>query len=51
MRGTVKHGGGNIMAWNGVGILAFIDEKMNSDIYIDILKRNLKSSARALSTR
>ena len=40
-RGTVKHGGGNIMVWgsmayNGVGKLHFIDETMNADLYINI---------------
>lgn len=53
MRGTVKHGGGNIMvwgsmAWNGVGKLKFIEDKMNADMYCNILKENLKSSARKL---
>ena len=52
-RGTVKHGGGNIMVWgsmayNGVGKLHFIDETMNADLYISILESNLKSSARLL---
>lgn len=51
MRGTVKHGGGNIMvwgcmSWKGVGQLEFIDDKMNADLYINILKKNLKASAR-----
>lgn len=53
MRGTVKHGGGNVMvwgsmAWNGVGKLTFIDTKMDAELYISILKQNLKSSARKL---
>lgn len=50
-RGTVKFGGGNIMvwgcmSWRGVGLLEFIDDKMNADLYINILKKNLKMSAR-----
>ena len=36
------------MAWNGVGKLEFIDETMNADLYNNILKRNLKSSAKSL---
>ena len=39
---TVKHGGGNIMVWgcmdwNGVGILAEIEGRMDSAQYVDIL--------------
>jgi transposase len=54
MRETVKHGGGSVMlwgcmAWNGVGKLEFIDETMNANLYKNILKRNLKSSAKKLS--
>lgn len=50
---TVKHGGGNIMVWgsmasNGVGNLEFIDVKMNAEVYVDILNRNMKSSAQKL---
>ena len=36
------------MAWNGVGKLEFIDETMNADLCNNILKRNLKSSAKSL---
>ena len=36
------------MAWNGVGKLEFIDETMNADLYNNILKQNLKSSAKKL---
>ena len=36
------------MGWNGVGKLEFIDETMNADLYNNILKRNLKSSAKKL---
>lgn len=50
---TVKHGGEHIMVWgamsyNGVGNLAFIEGNMNKETYLDILKTNLKSSARKL---
>ena len=53
MRGTVKHGGGNVMVWgcmvwHGVGKLEFINETTNANIYIDILEKNLKSSAKIL---
>lgn len=51
MRGTVKHGGGNVMvwgsmAWRGAGKLTFIDSTMDHKLYIDILKKNLKPTAR-----
>ncbi|GFV41925.1 transposable element Tcb2 transposase [Trichonephila clavipes] len=51
---TVKHGGGNVMVWrcvanNGVGNLAFIDNKMNYLAYIDMLRHNLLDSAKKLS--
>ena len=50
---TVKHGGGNVMVWgcmaaSGVGNLAFISGKMNALMYVDVLRSNLKSSARKL---
>lgn len=50
MRGTVKHGGGNVMVWgcmsyNGVGQLAFIDERMTAEVYSRILDNNLFQSA------
>ena len=50
-RRTVTHGGESVMlwgckAWDGVGKLEFIDETMNTDLYNNILKRNLKSSAK-----
>lgn len=50
---TVKHGGGNIMIWgsmasSGVGTLEFIDGRMDADMYIDILERNVKPSAQKL---
>ncbi|GFX05929.1 transposable element Tcb1 transposase [Trichonephila clavipes] len=51
---TLKHGGGNVMVWrcvahNGVGNLAFIDNKMNALAYIDVLRHNLLDSAKKLS--
>lgn len=50
---TVKHGGGNVMVWgcmaaSGAGQLVFIDDIMNKDIYLNILRRNLKPSVRQL---
>ena len=50
-RGSVKHGGRSLMlwgcmAWNGVGKLEYIDETMNADLYNNVLKRNLKLSAK-----
>ncbi|KAF9761289.1 Transposable element Tcb1 transposase [Nosema granulosis] len=47
---TVKHGGDSIMGWGcfsyqGVGKLVFIEGKMNSMDYINILSNNLPSSA------
>ncbi|XP_065662882.1 transposable element Tc1 transposase-like isoform X2 [Hydra vulgaris] len=51
--GTVKYGGGNVMvwgsmAWKGVGKLQFIDSIMDQEQYRNMLKQNLKSSARKL---
>ena len=53
VRGTVKYGGGNVMvwgsmAWKGVGKLQFIDTIIDQVQYRNILKQNLKSSARKL---
>lgn len=50
MIGTVKHGGGNIMVWgcmsaHGVGKLHFVEGNMDQYQYIEILKKNLHSSA------
>ncbi|KAF9760554.1 Transposable element Tcb1 transposase [Nosema granulosis] len=47
---TVKRGGGSIMVWGcfsyqGVGNLVFIEGKMNSMDYINILSNNLPYSA------
>jgi len=47
---TIKHGGGNVMVWGcvaagGVGQMVFIDEKMNKNMYKDILSQNLIPSA------
>jgi transposase len=50
---TVKHGGGNVMAWGcisskGVGRLVFIEETMNKFLYSSILANNLRPSAELL---
>lgn len=50
---TVKHGGGSIMLWGcfaaaGTGKLHKIDGIMRKEHYVEILKQNLKSSARML---
>ena len=47
---TVKHGGGSVMLWgcmghSGVGNIEFIEGVMNADMYIAILRSNLKDSA------
>lgn len=46
---TVKHNGGGVMVWgcmaaNGVGNLHLINGIMDQYVYIDILKKNLRSS-------
>lgn len=50
---TVKHGGGNVMVWgcfaaSGVGSLEFIEGTMTAKDYIEVLKKNLRSSAEKL---
>lgn len=50
---TVKHGGQSVMVWGsmghkGVGNLEFIEGNMNKEMYLSILKTNLKESARKL---
>ncbi|CAG7721247.1 unnamed protein product [Allacma fusca] len=50
---SVKYGGGNVVFWgcmtaSGPSQLEFIDGILNSDIYIDILNRNVKTSSREL---
>lgn len=49
----MKQGGGNVIVWgcfstNGVGTLVFIDGNMNGDMYVAILKENLRQSAEKL---
>ncbi|CAD7089449.1 unnamed protein product [Hermetia illucens] len=46
---TVEHGGGNVMVWGctaaaGVGKLERIDGILEAPDYVDILRRNLRSS-------
>ncbi len=53
LRPTVKHGGGNVLVWGcmasgGVGNLTFIEGIMNAECYINVLRHNLKDSARKL---
>ena len=52
LRGSVKHGGENVMvwgmSWKGVGKLTFIDEKMDASMYCEILKANLRPSTKKL---
>jgi hypothetical protein len=50
---TIKYGGESIIAWgcfaaSGHGQLAIIDEKMNSQVYQDILQGNVRLSVRQL---
>lgn len=54
IQSTVKHGGGSLMVWgcfssNGVGQLVKIDEKMTGQYYVNLLKKNLKPSARIMN--
>ena len=49
VQGTVKFGSGNIMVWgcmgwNGVGVLAEVEGRMDADQYVDILGDHLLSS-------
>lgn len=53
LRATIKHGGGSILVWGcmsaaGTGDLVFIDDIMDKNIYLNILKDNLNHSARKL---
>ncbi|CAJ0940112.1 unnamed protein product [Ranitomeya imitator] len=60
---SVKHGGGNVMAWacmafNGTGSLVFIDDiradkssRMNSEVYRDILSAQIQPNAAKLIGR
>ncbi len=50
---TVKFGGGSVMAWacfsgKGLGTLVFVDEKIDSKTYIDIISKNLTPSAKIM---
>lgn len=49
VQGTVKFGGGGVsvwscMSWNGPGYIAMIDETLDSNLYIQILKEDLHLS-------
>lgn len=49
VQGTVKFGGGSLMvwgcmSWNGVGILAEVEGKMDAEQYVSILEGNLLPS-------
>lgn len=53
MSATVKHGGGGVMVWgcmaaSGVGNLVIIEQIMDKNVYLNILKSNLKESAAKL---
>lgn len=56
LKPTVKHGGGSVMVWacmssSGVGNLQFIENTMDKNMYLDILKANLLQSAEKLGIR
>lgn len=49
VRETVKFGGGNVMVWGaitskGVGKLVFIDDKMDSRLFISVLSKGFKET-------
>uniref|UniRef100_A0A9J7Y0N0 Uncharacterized protein n=1 Tax=Cyprinus carpio carpio TaxID=630221 RepID=A0A9J7Y0N0_CYPCA len=53
---SVKHGGGSIMVWtcfaaSGPGQLAIIDGTMNSELYQQILKENVRTSVQELNLK
>lgn len=53
LNSTIKHGGGSLMLWGcisagGVGNMTFINGIMNKEMYLEILKQNLKQSAEKL---
>lgn len=53
---TVKHGGGSLMIWGcmsakGVGRLAFIEGKMDSKLYCQILEENMLPSLTSVGRR
>ena len=50
---TVKFGSGNLMVWgcmgwNGVGVLAEVEGRMDAKQYVDILEENLEKSRKKL---
>ena len=50
---TVKYGGGSVMVWacfssNGIGNMVFIDGKMDSLVYVRIIRENIDDSARKM---
>lgn len=49
VQGTVKFGGGNLMmwgcmGWDGIGYATKIDGKMDADLYVEILEKELQLS-------
>ena len=53
---TVKHGGGNVMVWGcmsaaSIGELYFIEGKMNSNMYCEILQQSMIPSLQKLGHR
>ena len=53
---TIKHGGGKVMVWgtmgrSGVGSLAVVDCRLNSEAYIKLVKTYVKKDARKLIGR
>lgn len=53
---SVKHGGASIMVWacfaaSGPGQLAIIDGTINSELYQQILKDNIRTSVRTLALK
>ena len=53
---SVKHGGGGIMIWRyinstGVGFLTNVEERLNGDVYIDMLENYMIPSVHLLSEK